>query len=137
MTLWTKHQRDFKSFICLHVVLKIILPWSMSHKICSIKVTTLLVWIPITWWFLRTSETIPNLLLAENKYVQIKWSSLCGITKTQRHLPIPNWCLVWNQTLKKFFEWEATFWKIHNMYIQRTEKEKESFARWLSFYQHV
>ena len=66
---------------------------------------------------LKTPETIYNLLLLQDKYVWTKWSSLCELTKMQHHLRIPTWCFTWKHTLRKGFEWEATFWKIHNIYI--------------------
>ena len=33
-----------------------------------------------------------------------RWSSLCWLTKTQHHLCLPTWCLIWSQTLRKGFE---------------------------------
>ena len=63
----------------------------------------------ITWWFSRTLETTHNLLLSQDKYVQIRWNTLSGPTKMQHHLRIHTWCLIWNQTLRKGFKFEATF----------------------------
>ena len=59
--------------------------------------------------------TIHNLLLLKGKYIRILWSFLCGLTKMQHHLRIQTWCLILNLT--KGIEWEASFWKIHNMSI--------------------
>ena len=89
---------------CLHVVVMTTFPLSILRRICSIKMNVLLVWIPITWLFLRNPKTIHNLLLQyklllQDQYSRIKWSSLCGLTKTQYHLGITTWCLIWNQTL--------------------------------------
>ena len=44
----------------------------------------------------KNPETFHNLLLPQDKCVRIKWSSLCRLSKTQHHLRIPNWCLIWN-----------------------------------------
>ena len=99
--LWMKHQRVLKLLNCLQVVVMTIFLWSISHKIYSIKINALLTYIPITWWISRTPETIHNLLLSQDKYAWIRWSSLCRLTKAQHHLRIPTWCLIWNHTLRE------------------------------------
>ena len=116
MILWMKHQRALKLLSCLDVVVMAIFSWSILH-IYSIKINALFILIRITWWFWRTLETIHNLLLSQDKYVQIRWNSLCGPTKLQHHLCIATWCFIWNQRLRQGFECKATFWKIHNRYI--------------------
>ena len=69
-----KYQRALKLLNCLYVVVMTTFLRSISHKICSIKINVLLVWIPISWWFWRTLETIHNFLLFQDKYVGIKWA---------------------------------------------------------------
>ena len=123
--LWMKHQRALKLLNCFDVVVMTIFPWSILHKICSRKINALLILILITWWF---SSSLHNLLLSKDNYVQMRWNSLCGLTKMQHHLYIPTWYLIWNQTLRKGFECKATFSKIHNMYILHNEREKEPFV---------
>ena len=116
MILRMKHQRALNLLNCLHVVVMTVFLWSILHKICFIKINALLVLIPITWWFSRTLERTHSLPLSQDKYIQIRWDSLCGLTKMQL-LHIHFWCLIWNQTLRKGFECKGIFWKIHNMYI--------------------
>ena len=96
---------------------------NLSHaKHFSTKINALLVQIAITWWFSRTPEIIHNLLTWQDKYVQIKWCSSCRLTKMQHHLHMPTLCLIWNKTLRKGFEWETTFWKIHNSVFKTSSR---------------
>ena len=104
MVSWIEHQRALKLLICLHKVAIKTFRWSISDKNVSIKINAILVWILITCWFGRTLDTIHNLLLLQDKYLQIQGNALCGATKMQHHLRIPTWCLVWNQTLKNILE---------------------------------
>ena len=63
----------------------------------------------------KNPQNIYNLLLSQDRYVQIRWNSLCGTTKMQYHLHISTRCFIWKQTLRGGFECKATFLKIHNM----------------------
>ena len=82
MILWRKHKRVLK-------LLSIVYTWSswqsfrdLSHtKICSIKINTLLVWIPITWWFSRTPKIIHNLLLPQGKHARISEVPYVGLQR--------------------------------------------------------
>ena len=113
MILWMIHQRALKLLKRLHVILMTIFPCSILHKIYSTKVNALFVLNLITWWFSRTLWTIHNLLLfARQNKVKFLMCTYKGATSS----PHSYLMLDWNQTLRKSFQCEATFWEIHKMY---------------------
>ena len=71
MILWIEHQRALKLLNCLHVVAIKTFRWSILDKKFSIKINVILVWLLITCWFEKTHDTIHNLLLLQDKYLQI------------------------------------------------------------------
>ena len=113
MILWMIHQRALKLLKRLHVILMTIFPCSILHKIYSTKVNALFVLNLITWWFSRTLGTIHNLLLFAR---QNKVKFLMCTYKDTTSSPHSYLMLDWNQTLRKSFQCEATFWEIHKMY---------------------
>ena len=119
MILWLKHQRALKLLNCLYVVAMTIFLRFILHKICSIKINNYMV-------IFKNLKRSQNLLLSHDRYVRIRWNSLCDATKMQHYLHIPTWCLIWNQTLRKGSVCEATFWKIHSIYIYSMLKEKKN-----------
>ena len=124
MILWMMHQRALKLLKRLHVILMTIFPWSILHKIYSTKVNALLVLNLITWWFSRTLGTIHNLLLFAR---QNKVKFLMCTYKDTTSSPHSYLMLDWNQTLRKSFQYEATFWEIRKMYIYNILKEKKNY----------
>ena len=81
MMLWMKHQRALKLLNCLHLVVMATFRWSISQFFfrknqCALSLNS-------DYIVIFKNPQINNLLLSQDKHVPIKWSSLCGLTKTQ------------------------------------------------------
>ena len=81
MILWMKHQRALKLLNCLHLAVmatfrRCISQFFFRKNQCALSLNS-------DYAVIFKNPRIKNLLLSQDKHVPRKWSSLCGLTKTQ------------------------------------------------------